>query len=352
MPFYTGEVFPGKVIRQVDDHHSVVQLKGKPLLVECHVPLPDHWEGHLRVEATHPQVILKLVPKGEEEVLPAGSWFRKYLPQGPFLEDLPEKLSVLSQRESGPFPTPHRETIDHLLSLVNRLHFQHPFSPNSERLQELVVQSGLFFEHKLKHLIETRRGDRCDQMAMGDMKGLLVKLRGQLKAFSGMGHDSGKDPSNLNDMADALERIIQKIEGYQILNLLHTDSQKKIFLLLPICFQNNLQFAEINISLPNSESGRSESEETSILFLLDMPALGKMSIEVKINGKGLYCRFHVTRPEVSVFLDSALSGLKERFDRIGFNAQLNVSLETSEEVSRIFFDDTGSGPESLVNIIV
>jgi hypothetical protein len=57
----------------------------------------------------------------------------------------------------------------------------------------------------------------------------------------------------------------------------------------------------MNLSLPHPDGDRPSSGEHAIFFLLHLPDWGRVSIEASMRGKGLYCRFTVSDPEVSTF---------------------------------------------------
>jgi len=350
--FHRGEILQGRVIEQIDDQHALLQIKGVDLLVENHIPLSKNMEGYFQVETTHPQVILKLIPGGDLIDQPILSWFKQYFSGDLLTEHLSEKLLSLYEMRNQGMPQEIRETLEHLLTLLRRFSFEPSFSLDPKHLEEVVTQSGLFFEHKLKHLIETSTKNQCDQIVTEDMKGLMIKLDAQLKSISSPGSLPGGNAALLEDIVDGLAKILHKIEGYQILNSSVSDSQDKIYLLLPLWIQNNLQFVEMNISLQRPDPHCSDPEEMSILFLLQLPEWGKINIAVKMKGKGLYCWFKVSNPEVSDFLSQAFSELTERFNQLGFLSQLNISVETTEEMTQSFFNEIGRETDALLNITV
>ena len=187
--------------------------------------------------------------------------------------------------KGGIVPLRMQRTMDRLTALLQGFSIRKPFSLDPEHLQEIVTQGGLFLERKLRDLVETQAEDQYDQIVIGDMKGLLMKLRGQLKSLMALGNHQGEAPLSLKDMVSSLDHLLRKIEGYQLLNLNPSNHPGKIFLLLPLWFQHNLQLVEMNISLPRPDRDRSASGEHAIFFLLHMPGWGKMSIEVKMKGK-------------------------------------------------------------------
>ena len=349
--FRIGEVLEGKVVKQIDDHHVLIQMRDHDFLAESHLPLQPDMKGHFRVEAADPQVILRLIPEGEREDLSIASWAIKFLAGNSSLKNLSKALESLWAMKPEEIPPPVRNTVEQLRTLLHGFSLQEPFSLGPEDLQKFVNQSGLFFEHQLGRLVESHEKDRFDQVVMKDLKGLAIRLRSQLRSLLSSGNSPGKHLATLKELVRGLDRLLDKIEGYQILNLHSSDPQEKIFLLLPLWFQNHLQFVEMNLSQQASGRDLSESEEISILFLLHLPEWGEVSIEVKVRGTGLYCLFKVTDPEVSTFLNQAFPDLERALNRIGFQVQVGISVEDPEKIPQSFVSEQMES-ESLLNIVI
>jgi len=350
--FRLGEKVLGTVLEQIDDRHAIVQLKGHPQWVETHLPLSKNMEGHFRVEATHPQVILRLIPEEEMRSQQIEIGLKNYLSTFSPIEDLSQKLLDLYELGVEAISPSARETAGHLLVLLRRLSLPSPFSSDSNSLQEVIVQSGLFFEHRLRQLIEAQTKDQCDQVVKRDLKALMKKLEFQLKSSSIGENHPEKTFKTLDEAVKGLDQLLDQIKEYQILNLSPSRHQGKYFLLFPLWLQNHLQFVEMNLSLPQPGKGHPSQGEISILFLLQMPGWGRISVEVKMKGKYLSCQFNVSDPEVWDFLRSAFPELNNRLTQIGFQSQLTISIESLENIVQAFLSERVADTESLLNVIV
>lgn len=348
--FREGEVATGKVIGQIDARHVVLRFKGQNLLVETTIPLAEQEEKYFRIEATSPQVILKLLPEGVGRDSPA-DWLKKYLSHDVPSEDLAQKLSGFWKTDAETFPSGIRETVREFLKLLHTFSLEH-LSQNPVALQEAMVRSGLFFENKLKQYVEGDLKATVASLLKGDLKGLLLKLSSQLNSFSGPKDIHSGEQSLIEGLGKGIDQFVKKIELFQLLNLVQSDPQEKIFLFLPLCFANHPQFLELNISLPREGSKGREDGTFSILFLLHLPQLGRMNIEVKIKGKSLYCLFKVTDPEVSKFMDPFLSDLKTRLDSLGCESHLQLSTEPLTQASSSLISEVGEDLNSLLSIVV
>jgi hypothetical protein len=350
--FHLGEVLKGTVIEQIDGQHAVMRFKGHDLWVETHLALSERMEGYFKVEDVTPQVILRpLWEEGGGDSL-VRSWVKRYLTLDPFPENLVEKLSPLLMGRSGNISPLVRETTEQVLSLLKDFSMDPPYSLDVNHLKEILLRSGLFFESQLGHLFETQEEGLIDQMVGKDLKGLLMKLTHQLNFPSLTEEPLEEELSFLKEVIKSLKQVVQRIEGYQVFNLNPFNPLGKIFLLLPILFQNQFQFVEMELSLPSQESDRFEKEGISILFLLQMPEWKRVMIEVKLREKVLFCRFTVSHPEAAQFIQQAFPDLALRLKQIDLKPHFSVAIEDIEKIPRSLLHDMRGEMETLLNIMV
>jgi hypothetical protein len=80
--------------------------------------------------------------------------------------------------------------------------------------------------------------------------------------------------------------------------------------------------------------------------------LGKMSIEVRVKEKVLYCRFSVSDRKVSLFLGRHVPDLHTRLVGLGFDPQLSLSVESPEKLTQVFLQEIGGEKDPLLNVVV
>jgi hypothetical protein len=294
-------------------------------------------------------VVLKIIPDQSLPGKEIESFLPKYLSSDLPLEDLAEKLAGLWKISAETLDPEVQDTLAQLISRLN-LSSSLPLPLDPVDFQKIVAQSGLFWEAKLKHLIEGQIKDSFDFLQEGDLKGLLLKLKTQLNSL--IVQNEASKPSGLEDLVKGLGQFTEKIELYQLLNLSQTDPQGGILLFFPLAFQNNLQFVELNFSFPRQEGEGTGKEGLSILFLLHLPDWGRMRIEVRVKGKGLYCSFMVSDPEVKKVLTQAFPQLSQSLNQAGYEPFLQVSVESVERIGRSLVPDIEKWTDSLLNIVV
>lgn len=348
--FQSGEILRATVIDPVDPLHTLIRIKGEEILVENRgASLTQGRELTLRVEEIHPKVILKIIP---EEDFPWGrieSFLRKYLSADWPLEKLAEKLAGLWRISPETMDPEVQNTLRELFSLVNHFSFlASPLDPGE--FQMIVAQSGLFWEAKLRRLLEGQREDSFDSLLKGDLKSLLLKLKSQLNSW--VEQNRIPEATGIENIAKALDQFVDKIELYQILNLSQAESMENVLLLFPLWVHNNLQFVELNFSFPRQGAETSAEEEFSIFFLLHFPDWGRVRIEVRVKGKSLYCSFTVSAPKVKEILDRALPELSARLHQAGYGVLSHVSVEKAEKISPSLIPEMERWLNSFLNVVV
>jgi hypothetical protein len=348
--FPLHDILEGEVLDRIDDRQIMIRLEGRSYLAESRIPLLKGDRILLRVEARDPRVILTPLAAGEEPV--PGSPFPLKTFSGLFgPETQTVSLSGLQRLLNPGVPREIRESFEKLIDLLARFSVEDPSRLDSGEITKCVDRSGLLFERKIGRMIESGIGSPWEKMVEGDLKGLLITLREKRVE----GHPSYRLPEKmrhaLDETGDALNRILDKIEAAQVLNLLPVEDRQRIFLLLPLWFREQLHFADVQISLPRGRGDASEPEEFTVLFLLDMPDWGRLSLEATLKGKKFYGLFKVSDPAVASFLQENLPGLQERLNEMGFAPQLNVSAEAPEKSSQHILSEM-EGIDSLLNVVI
>ena len=342
---------PGRVVQQMDPQHAFLHLRGQDVFVESHFPLPPGGEYQFRVEEVQPRVVLKLLPPESPEEQKIYALLKRYLAVDVPLENLAEGISGLGKVGFQGIPPSAQESVNQFLTLLHRFSPAELFSADPGALQKLIDQSGFFWENKIKNWIEGGGRDPR-QLIQGDLKGLGKELLAQLKGLEEPSRGEAAGRLQSDELKQILEPFLRKVELYQILNLQSADWTDRFNLFLPFWLGSHLQFVELNLSLPRKKSAPSERDELSVLFLLKLPALGKVRIEVQIKEKDLFCRLMVSDSQVSEFLRQALPSLSGRLQQLGYHPHLQLSVEPVEKLNETFVSDLKRGPLDLFNIII
>ncbi len=350
--FSPGEILRGRILERIDPQLAVMELNGKNLFAQTRVPLPLHTNLTFQVAQSHPTLILKLISEGdwqEPSLAPfIKNLFAKDVPMGILLG----RIASLGQMGFDKRFLPIQEALGNFWDFLRRFALPDLPSDGANPWRQILAQSGLLWESKVRQLIEGHQERLWRQKVQEDMKGLALRLRYELKNLSLPINERDENFMKVEEWVRGLDQFLGKIETYQILNLWQAHPREKIFLLFPFWFDHRPQFIELNLRLPQRQSTHSDAEEVTLLFLLHLPELGKMKIEVKIRGKELFCRFTTSDPQKSRWIRQPLLSLAERMKRLGFHSHMDVGEEPFEQENPIFISQTEKSPASLLNLKV
>jgi hypothetical protein len=320
------------------------------VVVESNVSLPLSTDLLFRVEEAGPRTLLKWLPPESPEETSTVSFLKRALAADIPLEQLAAKLSQLEKVNW--MPPAEKETWKQFLQLLHRFSLSELQSRGPHVLEKLFSQSGFFWESKVRQWIERSGQAAADPLIREDLKGLALKLLHHLKGMTASSQPGSGEAGTLERLKQDLGSFLQKIELYQILNFRPSDSPERFFLFLPLWLGNQLQFVEFNLSLPREKPAPETGDGFSVLFLLNLPHLGKVRIEVQIKEKDLFCRFAVSEGEVSEFLKQNLPLLRERLEELGFRPSLQMTAGPAEREKEMFLKDLERESRALLSVII
>ena len=335
--FVLGEIIPVKWIRCLDPQRVLIQVKGKELVAETSFPLSEGAEFQVRVEQLEPRVILKLqMPTGGGSV--SFSLLKKYWVGDPPLEMLAESWDALERAVGPSLPQEARETYARIQETTKQFSGILESGADPQALARILDQSGLNLENKLLRLIASDGKPSTQAALEGDLKGLLLKMKDQLERVA-------------PETARQLQPPIQKMELYQLLNAGEGDPSK-LLLLIPLFFPEGLRWTEVLFSGDRKGGGPAGDPERALLFLLDLPVLGKLQIEIQIHEKRLYGRFKTADPGIGEYLKENMSRLSDRLGMAGYLADLEIRVVAQEQLQEILPARLEGFPDSLVSLVV
>jgi hypothetical protein len=335
--FALGKIIPVKWVRSLDPQRVLIQVNGKELVAETAFPIPEGAEFQVRVEQLEPRVIFKLLlPTSGGSV--SFSLLKKYWVGDPPLEMLAESWEALERAVGPSLPKEARETWARIQETTRQFSGILESGADPQALARILDQSGLNLENKLLRLIASD-GKPSSQAALeGDLKGLLLKMKAQLERVA-------------PETARQLQPPIQKMELYQLLNAGEGDPSK-LLLLIPLFFPEGLRWTEVLFSGDRKEGGPAGDPERALLFLLDLPALGKLQIEIQIRENRLYGRFKTADPGIGEYLEENMSRLTDRLGVAGYSADLEIRVVAPEQLQEILPARLEGFPDSLVSLVV
>ncbi len=335
--FALGEIIPVKWVRSLDPQRVLIQVKGKELIAETAFPIPEAAEFQVRVEQLEPQVIFKLLmPTSGGSV--SSSLLKKYWVGDPPLEMLAENWEALKSAVGSSLPKEVRETWARIQETIRQFSGILESGADPQGLARIIDQSGLNLENKLLRLIASDGKPSFPAALEGDLKGLFLKMKAQLERFA-------------PETAGQLQPPIQKMELYQLLNAGEGDPSR-LLLLIPLFFPEGLRWTEVLFSGDRERGGPAGDPDRALLFLLDLPALGKLQIEIQIHENRLYGRFKTADPGIGEYLEENIPRLADRLGIAGYLANLEIRVVAPEQLQEILPARLEGSPDSLVSLVV
>ena len=349
LPIRLGEILRGTVVQSLDPHRAWMKFGDQTILVESKISLPQNTELAFVVKEIWPQIILRLLD-GNSADPQVASLLKKYFSSDVPLEKILEQLSSLWEAEKEKWPLPLQKLREQFQLFIERFSFPRESSPQA--LRDLVADSGLFWEARIKQWMEGRGNAPFVQLLQKDFKGFGLKFLAQLKEGFPQGKAAGEAFQAVGELLDGLEGILRKIEFYQILTHQPPEGQERMFLLLPFWLGTHLQFVELCLSFPREKEKASGEEEHTLLFLLQLPELGKLRVEVKVKQKNLFCIFLSPDPGITRFIQASVPNLEKRLEYLGFHPHIQAGAQSPEKWNLAFLAEVDQDLQSLFSITV
>ena len=227
------------------------------------------------------------------------------------------------------FETIHRyglpkEVMSSFKELMNDLSIGLFLESTPELLRDLIDKSGLSWEAKLKRILLEKKIGRTktlDRLMQRDLKGLTSRLLALKEEGEGL-----------------LEKFVSAIKNIQLLNHVGLEQDRKIFLPIPMQFQDGLFIlGQLLIHLPQKERDsnaqtRINNNPLRITFLLEFSLLGPLRVDFTVNEKNINGRFLVTNEEIKVLIENNIPSLITTLKDKGFGVRSMVCQLKDHEI--------------------
>ncbi|MBU8911021.1 MAG: hypothetical protein KOO65_07110, partial [Desulfobacterales bacterium] len=123
--------------------------------------------------------------------------------------------------------------------------------------------------------------------------------------------------------AEKLEGFVRSslktIDSHQVINYMFQEYEGKYMFQIPLLFPEKFGLAEIFVKFRDQDSqGKDRQGEKSVLFLLNMDALGDMVVEAKIKTKKIGCVLKCENEIVCDFIRPFLKDLGDKLTALGY----------------------------------
>ena len=349
--FVVGQPLKGVVLRGLPEGKTLVNFAGVHVLLELKQPLSRGQTFLATVEQTRPTLVLKVEAHSN---LPATDTARLSGQQSPLpSQGAPEtaapgtlgtaqlKSYLLAKHPFGDMAAtlqthlatdPLVRTLEPALfqRLQNTLHALQPHETSlldAVQWQAQVERSGLNYEAKVHHALTSVSSPIAQAALADDLKGQLLELLHKLGQENATGRHS--PAPDTTDLRQVVQQALRNIEFHQLSNLFAQQEQQSLLLqfLHPMFRDSHTAKLYVRKDGQQQEGGQRARQDYTLVFLLDLTALGNVRIDATVRGPIVSATIRTAHETVGQFVTAHLSTLTARLHSLGFSSDLHCCVE-------------------------
>jgi len=275
-----GQVVEGRVVKSLSSGIFLLSVSGKQIRVASDIPLPKNALLTLMVskEKVSPSFrVMNIQVHRAQTLNPA-------VIRGALAQNLWGDLVASAADGSGLTPDKSK-----LLTLLNQMTRGIVEQPGVQTVKTFVQDAGLSFENKLFQTLSIGKTPPAalEKLMYGDVKGLISRILADAKEGTA-----------------ALKGLYNALENIQLLNLHGGQETGKLFVPIPLQFQDGTWgLAQILFYLPSyyeQEMSRQKNDPEkkvtcAVTLMMNLSRLGTVRAELKLTGMTLQGRLQMER---------------------------------------------------------
>jgi hypothetical protein len=314
-----GEILEAGVIEKLGNQKMLITIKGINIPANCEVNLNAGDTVLVEVESLNPQVILRIVGRGDLEESRAADFLRWYRTN-------PDALSQMIAEAFRQFNTENlgkllrylpKEDFQNLFKIIKSL-FLSPNAKGSNFVKDYLSNLGLLTESQLRKILEGGSGIGESDFQQQNLKSLLMKLSDDLNnLLAGKESFDHEESIRLKSLSEYVDSSIKTIESHQIINFVLQETESKYLFQIPILFPDGVRRSDIFVEYDRNARREGHKGQYRIMIFLDMDILGEMTIETQLKGDKIDCLIKCEDEEVCYFISPSLTELRESLSVAG-----------------------------------
>jgi len=239
--------------------------------------------------------------------------------------------TLLANDKAGPVI---RENISLLNKIMDRILLSAENKTSKEALMTQMRDSGLQLEKKIADLVRDGAHHEFPKMAAKDLKGQLLKLKGELQQ---MAQDKTLNlPANVREEIIALQKEvsakINNIELNQVLNTVSREKDNSMLFQIPFMQNEEIKNSVLEYKRRKSQN-EDEPDELAISFFLEMSNVGELRIDGLLRHENFNGVINVTTDEAAQTFRQNLSALALSMEAHGISANIGIKKVAPQDVS-------------------
>ncbi len=298
-----GEVVEAEIMENSRHGNVLILLKNSRIMANSDLPLNKGEKVAVKVEQLHPGVILRIIPNETLQNPRLMDCLRFYRSNPKALFEFfmkgvdrfsPENLGELAAHLG-------KEDVKNIQNILESLIFSRESLKKPFFLRDYVHKFGYLME-KVKNPSE-------------NLKGLLIRMSDRLQTLI-----ETRNLPAAEKLAGFVRSSLQVIDSHQVINYLFQEHEGKYMFQIPMLFPESMGLAEIFVKFENRDSkGKGRREEKTVLFLLNMDALGDIIVEAKIKANKISCVLKCGDKNLRDFIRPFLEELGEKLMALGYD---------------------------------
>jgi hypothetical protein len=302
LKLHAGQVIEGRVLKPLSSGIFLVSVSGKHIRVASDIPLPRNALLSMMVSGEKGQAAFRLMDiqaPGVHTLNPAAV-------RGALAQNLWGNLAALLAGDTGLSGDKSK-----LFSLLDQLSRITMAEPGAHGVKSFVQNAGLSWENKLFQALSTGKAtpESMAKLMAGDLKGLLSKIL-----------------ADSSESATALKGLYNALENTQLLNLHAGQEAGKLFVPVPLQFQDGTWgLAQILFFLPSycdTETSRQKNDSEkkvtcSVTLVMTLSCLGTVQAELKLTEMTLQGKIQVDQRDTLEKIETQLPLLTQMLESRG-----------------------------------
>lgn len=338
-PLTVGEILKAEVLEAGGGKSCLISLKDATILARSEAALRAGDPIVVRVERLLPQVVLTILETDGGERSVPGDDLRWHRSNPDALRNMFAQMAEMFRPESLAGLSRYLDEGDvrSILRLTESLFFSKESLGKGLFLRDYAENLGLFWEGSPGKA----PGRQPDAAGRRSLKGLLMKVLGDLRnAAEGKAASEG-EKAGLQRLMEFLDTSVKAIEAHQVLNSLCQERDQGFLLQIPFAFPEGVKTGDVFIRRDDRSAGPGGGDAYEVIVLLHMDALGRVVVEARLRGGEITCLIRCESPEVRDVISGCLDELKGavraaglRVESVGCLAQVDL-----EERCEAFYRD-------------
>lgn len=326
-----GRVVKAEVAGQEAGGLYRLRLMGQDLVAESHVPLKTGQRLDLTVVQTKPQLVLSLGTQAGAEAGRAGQAALGAALQALLLGrqrlggDLAALLRFDPQKLAPPTPQAAK-AMEAVRDLVQKLVLDQAGAGDPGYLKRLLAGGGMDLEARLARMAGAGGREQLPVNLRALLPELVQSLAPELSLLT------ASDPERaaaLKEFLLAAQNLGEHFAANQRLNAELLPREALLFLGLPLMLGDQLQQGELLLGLPQDREDKGQG--ASLVFFLELTALGALTVEARMHDGSLWGRILVEDAQRAEFMTELLPELSARLERLGVQARFEVAVRPGPE---------------------